>query len=185
MRTRAAAVAVAVLAVVGATTGCAERPGVAAVVDGREITQDALNQTVDQLQPILGKADGSALDPQVVLTVLLVSPATVEVGEQFGIDVTDDAAREVLRTVAEKKGVDVGAIRSGSLAVGRYLVVMQESQGVADAAGFQKALDTAWNTIDVDLNPRYGAWQPGAGVVAGGVPDWIVGAADAEAPTAQ
>ncbi len=180
MRTRAAAVAVAVLAVLAAA-GCSERPGVAAVVDGHEITQDQLNETVDQLTPIIGKADGSALDPQVVLTVLLVSPSTVTVGADHGVEVTDDAARSLLESIATEKKVDVGPLRPGSVAVGRYLVAMRASQESDDAEAFTSDLMTAWSALDVDVNPRYGTWSPGTGVVDGGAPDWIV---STEAPTA-
>lgn len=167
-------VATAVLAGGALLAGCSGHPGAAAVVDGRTISADELATASEQLLPIFR---GAAT--QDLLGVLITEPYATAVAADRGVGVSDEQARELLRTVtAQALGEEAAAdaeFGEGALAVARYSLAATALQDLPDAQAaaedFQERVDAA----DVEVNPRFGTFEAGV-VAAPTLPSWVVGA---------
>lgn len=165
MRTRRVVLAVLVFAVAATTASCSVHPGVAAVVDGREIDEAYVQQTVDDLLPYFPSVTTSQ-----VLTVLVNAPAVIEVAESHGLVASEEDAMALLQSGATAAGVEDATFGPGAIEVAIYSVV---GKGLAEL-----------DVDDVVISPRYG--EVGAdGMVAPVVPVWIVGTEPVEEPVAQ
>ncbi len=167
-------VATAVLAGGALLAGCSAHPGAAAVVDGRTIGVDELATASEQLSPIF---QGAAT--QDLLGVLITEPYVTAVAADRGVGVSDQQARDLLRTVTEQAlGEEAAAdaeFGAGALAVARYSLAATALQDLPDAQAAAQEFQERVAEADVEVNPRFGTFEGGV-VAAPTLPAWVVGA---------
>lgn len=164
---------VGALLAVTVLTGCSVRPGAAAVVDGRVISQDELARTHTELGPLLQEPT-----PAQVLTVLVIEPIFVRAAEENGVGVSVDDARKLLDSSAQQNKVtDVPDWSTGSVDVARFSLASSALQNLPNASDVMTTVNDEIAKQDVSINPLYGTWDASSeGVTALSFP-WIAGAA--------
>lgn len=151
-----------------ALAGCSARPGTAAVVDGRSISESELSDAVEDLTALLGAPAGTTP----VLERLIKEPVAVEVGSEIGISVTDDQVHDFLDGIAEQEGRQPPAsYSSGATTVGRFIMITSAAPQDETGAQLLQEIETRSAELDVELNPRYGTWADGAPMAQ--TPEWI------------
>ena len=159
MKTRrliAAAIVTAALVL----TGCG-RADTAAVVDGHVITESGVLEVSDQI----AEYATSPLAPRDIVNRLVVLPPVLEVLGERGVTISDAAARSAVSGIADPSPYLLDLARL-DLAIGQ--LTPEDQQNVI--ARLQE--------IDVEVNPRYGSFDPQQAAVVASDPDWIVGSAD-------
>ena len=162
----------AVLAVAAlGLAACAGQPGAAATVDGEAISEAELAQTVadwTQLAPAT---------PATVLQELVISPFVIEAAAAAGVGASEEDGREVLLAAAEDAGVDPADLHIGPglLLIGQRFAAQDAALEASKGRVIEEAATTAIRDAEIQVNPRYGAWED-LGVVAVR-PPWFVGAA--------
>jgi SpoU rRNA methylase family enzyme len=176
-RARIVGGAAAALLVAGFLAGCAARPGVAAVVDGREIPASDVSAVLADL-----KDAAPALTAQNVLQILIEEPTAVQLASDEDVAVSDDDGKQLLDSVFSQAGVATPKeYASATLVVGKHQAAIGKLQGLDDVSAAAQEFGDRLGKLDVTVNPRYGTFD--AGSVGDPVqPSWIVGAA-AAAPT--
>lgn len=162
-----------------ALAGCSYQPGAAAVVDGRTITERQLAQASTELSEILG----NPVSTPVVLQTLIVAPTAIQVASRNGLAVSAQQAQEMLeQESAQGEAGTVGEeeYSDPTLTVGRYLMLQNMITIDPEGAQIGAELSEAIDELDVELNPRYGEWDPMEGPTPV-QPDWIVDPATDEA----
>lgn len=166
---RTVALALTVGLAAAALAGCSGQPGAAAVVDGTVITQAEVEQTYDELRPILADAR-----PSVVLQALIQSPALIEAAADNGVGVSDDEAAALLDTVMANAGlaadVEWGA---GSLTIAKADLAGQNLSGLPDGAEIMAAAQASLGDVEVEVNPQYGQLATETGVLDPIAYPWI------------
>lgn len=136
----------------------------AAVVDGMTISESDLQEVTSQFNQVAAQQ----ASPAEVLNTLIQVPTLEEAVAGSGQEVTD---REVL---TQLEAIPEAPAEPNELMVDllRGLVYLQLVGGAAPPELLAE--------VDVDLNPRYGTWDPeGLGVVQD-VPEWITPASSPE-----
>ncbi|MBC7290931.1 MAG: hypothetical protein H5T83_06295 [Actinotalea sp.] len=171
-RTRRHAARTAVALAVGAVllTGCAGAPGTAAVVDGRVITESALQRTTAEL----GRLVPQGIPAQQVLINLIAAPYLIDAAAEIGAGVSEAEARQLAEQLAAQAGLgEVPELGPGSLDVLRATLaqgkISQSQDPGAVFAEFEQELAEA----DVELSPRYGSFDLDAGGIVPTQRDWI------------
>lgn len=161
MQTRrliAAAIAAAALAL----TGCG-RADTAAVVDGQVITESGVLAASEQVAEYATQP----LPPADIVNRLVVLPAVLDVLGERGVTISDAAARSAVSGITDPAPYLLDLARL-DLAIGQMT-----QEDMQNAIGrLQEA--------DVEINPRYGTFDPQQAAVVATDPDWIVGSADAQ-----
>lgn len=163
-----AAVVVVVLASLAALSGCTS-DRVVAYVEGRPVlTVTQLDQIMAGVNPTLppdvSEADRTQVRSTVISLVVLTEFARGLAAEQ-NITITDAERAEALAQVGTIEAPEAQAVLNGfaeSLAI-------QQKVGAVDPELWARSLDRA----DVEVNPRYGAWQKQASAQGG--EQWGVG----------
>ena len=165
-------VAGAALAVVVALAGCSVHPGTtAAVVDGREISPRDLEVAAEELTPIYG--GGAPIDERTMLTVLILAPFFTAAADEAGVGVDAEDARESLTELMAAAEAPVPEWHEATIEAQRFVLAQQALGGVQDGGEFAVDALEAVRAADVDVNPRYGAWDDDAAAVGPAAPDWI------------
>lgn len=172
MRARRTLAVGAALVAAWAVAGCSVHPGTAAVVDGREISPDDVTDATDQLTPIYG--GGAPIDPRTMLTVLIQAPFFTAAADEAGVGVGAEEARASLDEMMEAADVAAPEWHDATVEVQRFVLAL-EALGSSDGGDVlaTEALD-AVRAADVDVNPRYGAWDEEAATVSPAVSGWVV-----------
>jgi hypothetical protein len=191
-----AVVAVVVLAVV-ALTGCrADQLGTAAVVAGERISVEELqDHTTSYLEAVPDGDESNA--QQAILQQLIVSAVIERAAEDAGVSVTDgevaeqrDQVLDQVREPAEAEGVDPRVYVSRQLAQSQQQAVVPPDEleqfirdqllasrlADNDPVATNEALVAAAEKTDVEVNPRYGRWDPQQGLaplVSGGLSNTV------------
>lgn len=134
--------------------------GVAAVIDGREVSIGELQQTTRQVNDAL-RAQGQAqtLPPRDVLTTVIAAPALEDYAREKGLDVpSDGAAQKALGTEETPTESTLDFVRA-SLIFGQ--LDQQQAAEVLDRV----------RKSDPKVNPRYA--RPD-GLVPDELPNWLV-----------
>lgn len=156
LHARLAAVAAAAVLV----AGCSPAPSVAAIVGNEEITNEFVDQVISDCQAAVG---GEPLTGQVVVGNLTISAVFDAVAAEAGFEFTDDEVAMML----EQRGMDAATIEmvSGTACMDfvRPVATSMLISSVVDEA----TLVAAVREIDVEINPRYGEWDPSTGAVGG------------------
>jgi len=169
---------VPVLLVVGALVaaslaGCSSLSGVAAVVDGREISIADLQQATVEVTPYATNAT-----PAGVLMVLVSAGPYEAAAEKAGVAVSATMALDMLTEQAESKSpgatIHFGA---GAIEVARFSLIRQNLDKLSDGPAITAATDAEVKKLDVTINPRYGSF--GDGTISPAAYPWIVAAAPA------
>ena len=153
----------AVVLAIALSAGCTAHPGVAAVVDGRTITQDYLEDASADLQK----------DPAWTLSLLVAAPYYIEVAEDNGVAVSTQEAR----TAFEEALADAGkatAISDGAVEVMRLVLATQAVSDLPHGAGILSETEARVLELDMEINPRYGDVDPATGEIARTTSPWIV-----------
>lgn len=169
---------VAVTLTAGLLAGCAGNPGVAATAGERTITHEELSVATDQLLPLL---DGAA--SQSVLAALILAPALIDAAAENGAAASEAEAAEVLDGLAANRGVPVQEWSEESITVVQLVMASQNLAARPDAAEVIMAAEQEALAQDVEVNPRYGTFDPESGSVVTQQLPWIV--QELEAPEAQ
>jgi hypothetical protein len=143
-------------------TGCG-RADTAAVVDGHVITESGVLAASEQVAQYATQP----LPPADIVNRLVVLPPVLEVLEERGVTISDAAARSAVSGITDPAPYLLDLARL-DLAIGQ--MTQEDMQNVI--ARLQEA--------EVEVNPRYGTFDPQQAAVVATQPDWIVGAADAQ-----
>lgn len=135
-------VAALLLAGAAALGGCATSPSNAAVVDGSTISRQTLSASITGAQQV------SQLTGDQVLSVLIQAQIAERVAADEGLTITD-ADRE------EQLNPQVLAVADAR----DFALELADVQIVAGEVGEQQFTE-ALRGADVEVNPRYGSWDP-------------------------
>lgn len=135
--------------------GCAAGPfDTAATVNGEVISESDLQEAVAQINTQV------ATSPADVLGTLVKGPVLSELAQGAPFEVSDQQMVEAIRTqttIEDPSPLLVDYVRADYYL--RQLGGVIPPEALAD--------------LDVELNPRYGTWDPAAGDVVDDVPAWI------------
>ena len=162
MKSRRLTAAAAIAAAALALTGCG-RADTAAVIDGHVITESGVLAASEQI----GQYATAALPPQDILNRLVVLPPVLDVLAERGVTISDAAARSAVSGITDPSPYLLDLARL-DLAIGQ--MTQEDMQEVVSR--LQEA--------DVDINPRYGSFDPQQAAVVATDPEWIVGSAAAQ-----
>lgn len=149
------------LALTGCQTG---RPGVAAFVGGDEITVDEVQEIATGVAAVLPEEQVDSGLQQRVLNQLVVALLFDEVAEQRGIEITPsdlDAVRANPQFPQLPPELPDGFVEP---LLRIYATADSIAQDEGPEAVNQAVLDAA-ASLEVEINPRYGKWNPEAGVI--------------------
>jgi hypothetical protein len=152
-----------------ALSGCGQA-GVAARVDGHDITVEQVQKATASLQAADPTSFGKVTQAQ-VLDVLLIAPFAERAAQAAGTAVSDDEVRQAVLSQAQQAGtknVDVNKLDSGALEALRGNVAFSQLDATAQA-GLLKSLQSAHITV----SPRYGTFDKKSGSIAAPAPNWI------------
>ena len=156
-----ASAAFGALLLVGAVSACSGQPGAAAVVDGRTISVEDVQNGTRELAPFY-----QGVTPSAVLTVLVEEPTVTAFASAHGVGVSDQQARDALAGLSSVsvKGSD-STFTAPSVAVERYLLAQAAVQALADAQTSVPALQKQIADLHVDVSTRFGTVASGNAIV--------------------
>ena len=139
-----------------ALTGCG-RADTAAVVDGHVITESGLFAASEQVSQFASQpmATGDLLNRLVVL------PSVLDVLGERGVTISDAAARSTLATIDSPTPYLLDLARL-DLAIGQL------------TADDQAEVVRRLGESDIEINPRFGSFNPEQAAIVATSPDWIV-----------
>lgn len=144
--------------------GCSPMPSTAAQVGDVRISEAQLERAAEGCESVgLGR---DRVGRKALLMSEILGAVTEELAAGYGHTVTDEEAQAVLRETAADSPVLGNAECTRVAANGTKLQILVTKLGEqADIAVLQKQFEA----VDVQLNPRYGQWDPtGAGVTGTG-----------------
>lgn len=169
MRIRSRYIALSIAAGV-LLTGCA-RPGTAATVNGERITEDS----VSVLAADMTELQGSETPPSSALQSLIISGPVLEVASETGNGVSPQQGVELLDGIVAQSGAQPWDYSDELVLVAQMSVAVQSTD-----EEFTTAIQTALEEAEVEVSPRYGAWDAAEGV-QGAVWPWIVSSSSSAA----
>lgn len=166
VRRAAAALALAAALV---TTGCgATEADRAAVVDGTVITEtevQAVMSEVNGMEPALLQ---EKLTPSSALTTIVRARPAIAFFAEKGVVASDTVAEQEARS----RGVENPS--DATLEVIRFVhALRQAAAGQRFTAEDETELITRIQEQHVEVNPRYGAFDPDSAAVAATLPEWV------------
>lgn len=159
----------AVLAVGAAlvTAGCGESSADrAAVVDGTVITETELQTAMKELNAMDPGLLQDKLSPSGTLSALVQAPVVLEFLAAQGIVISDSVAT---RTAADRGVVDPSDSTIEVVKLASAISAAQASQKLGDTAPLLQQL----REQDVEVNPRYGTYNPETASITAGLPSWV------------
>jgi hypothetical protein len=163
-----AALLVAFLAGCGTVT-----PGSAAVVRGHRISVSDVQEATVEAQTWVG--NGAQVLPAQVLHLLAIQPYVQEIAARYGVGVSEDEARKILRTRVKNPSPTVVTVIRTNIS----LSYLQQNLGEQHAS---QLLGEATRRLVADgftVNPRFGSFdvdpKTGIGHIAPIQPSWLVG----------
>ncbi len=163
-RRRAVRLGAVAVATALALVGCGRAPSTAAEVGGTTISNAELESAIEGTVGVLGEQEGLGTD---VLTTLVRGAAVDEVVARSvaaGRDELVISQAERNTFMASQPGVQRLAEVPAAAPVADALAdftILQQRMGSEDFV-------TAITAVPVEVNPRWGAWQPEQAAVAGG-----------------
>lgn len=176
-----ALVAGALALVTGLAVASCGRTGVAASVDGRDITVDRVQSAVAGLHAADKVAFGQVTDAQ-VLSVLLFGPWAEDAASAAGKGISDDAVRQAVASSAAQNGdksVRVDDLNAAALEALRANIAFSQ----LDDAARKDILDRLAKA-DVSISPRYGTYDAATGSIKAPSPNWLPAPAPSASPSA-
>jgi len=155
-------------ALVLAGCGGPEGPDRAAVVDGKVITETSLQTAMSEVNSMNPALLQAKLTPTGTLTALVQAPVVLTYLDGLGVRVSDSVAKQD----AQKRGVaDPDA---STLEIIKLASAISTAQGDGkltedDAATLTKQLQE----LNIDVNPRYGTFNPQTASIELTAPGWV------------
>jgi hypothetical protein len=155
----------AALVTAGCGTSTADK---AAVVDGTVIRETDLQAAMSEINGMDPALLQEQLTPSGTLTALVQAPVVLDYLEGKGIVVSDSVASKeaAARGVQEPSETTLQIIKLASA-----ISAAQQSGQFAEADA--QALSEQLRSQDVEVNPRYGAFNPDTASVQLGQPSWV------------
>jgi hypothetical protein len=156
---RTAAPAALVLGAAVLLSGCgAQRPGAAAIVNGRVITDADAQQVAEQISTVPGVQQ--KLTPGDTLVSLILAPFVIDQAEKDGKGVSEDQARTAVKEIANPSPATLEFVRT-SLAAN----ALSEQARTAVLSEVSKA--------KISVNPRYGTLDRKQLTLKPPAPNWM------------
>lgn len=154
--TRLLAAATAAGALLLSGCGTAGTANTAAIVDGKRITESGVLAATEQVNQIAGQP----VPARQVVTQLIIAPTVAQVLAERGGTSSEAAARSAVASVGDPEPYLIDLVR-----LSLDLNAMTEEERTEAIARIQD--------LDVEVNPRYGSFDPERGAVSPVTPDWI------------
>ncbi|MCV2396359.1 hypothetical protein OEB99_18770 [Actinotalea sp. M2MS4P-6] len=168
-RTAVRALVGAMLATATLLAGCSPQPGTAAVVDGERIPQSDVADAIDDLGPVL-----SSTDPAAMLSFLIISPVFVQVASEAGVGVSEQDGASFLDSAFEQSGQTPPATYSdAAVLLGEQAAASTNLSGLDDSSTALSTITERIAALDVEVNPRYGTFDPSSGSITAISLPWI------------
>jgi hypothetical protein len=166
VRRSMAALAVGVALV---TAGCGvAAPDRAAVVDGTVITERDLQVAMSQVNGMDPALLQQPLTPSGTLTALVQAPVILDFLEGKGVVVSESVAtREARDRGVSNPSEDTLSI----IKLATSITAAQQSGQLTEADG--QALTEQLQALEVEVNPRYGAFSPETASIQLVAPEWV------------
>ena len=148
----------ALLATAALLAGCAQAPGIAAVVNGERITENDVADASATFEALLG----SAPNVSAVLDALVKEKVVVPVAADFDLEASDAEVIAYFNDYVASQGGEPLAedqFSEAGLAAGRYLVLMGDTQAHADVLTISDQMIVAFRDADITVNPRHGSYD--------------------------
>jgi hypothetical protein len=143
--------------------------GAAAVVADRRISVAQLQQATTDITAYARAQDpNSTVDQRKVLLFMILEPDLVESATKAGIGVSVDNVRKELARSGVTRPSD------GAVTAMRGLAALN-SLGQANRQAELSSLLTKLRSKKIEVNPRYGTFDPTAPGIVAVTPDWLVG----------
>lgn len=144
----------------------------AAVIDGRSISDSQLQEAAEQLNGISQQQSTAA----VLLSDLALMPILDDVMGGTPLEITDQSIRELLR----RNGVDdPNELTVDVVRIREYRTLLQDPAFATDPANEEVLTRLSAvgqeeiEALDVQVNPRYGTWDPTSLSLVDQAPEWI------------
>jgi len=162
-----AALAVGAALVVAGCAGPAG-PDRAAVVDGKVITETALQAAMSEVNAMNPQLLQQQLTPTGTLTALVQAPVVLSYLDGLGVRVSDSVATQDAqdRGIADPADSTLEVIRLASA-----ISTAQTDGKLTDAAA--ATLTEQLQALNIDVNPRYGTFNPQTASVELTTPGWV------------
>jgi hypothetical protein len=154
-------------------SGCG-RTGLAASVNGRDITVDHVQSAVASLRAADKAAFGGVTDAQ-VLAVLLYGPYAEDAASGAGKGISDDAVKQAVLAQAQQNGdktAHVDRLNDAAIEALRGNIAFSQ---LDDAA--RKDILTRLQKDHITISPRYGTFDAATGAITAPSPNWLTPAA--------
>ncbi len=161
--------AVVALSLAVLLSACSIRPGAAAVVDGKVISQSELESAQTELAPLI-----SGVKAEDILSVLIAAPIYLRTAPEHGVGVSQSDAEKLLASVAAQKGLPAGHhYGPGALDMARLSLASLKLSKLTDGSTIIAKAQEEIGKQTVVVNPRYGTFDAKTGQVSLVEPDWI------------
>jgi hypothetical protein len=151
-------------------SACGDKPGAAAVVNGRRISVSEVQQATEGLRAADPTNFGKVTTAQ-VLSILIIGPYAEQAASAAGQGVSDDVVRQAVVSQAQQNGssnVHLDKLNSGALQALRGEVALND----LDATGQQTLLKTIQG-LRIQVSPRYGTFDRKTASIAAPAPNWL------------
>ena len=163
-----AKVAASVLLAAGLLAGCSPQAGVAATVNGEEITVAEVDEGMS-LSPFYAEPPA----PANVVASLIQARAVIDAAKAEGMGVSATEASAFLDSLgAQELEVD-GEYPEAVLDLVRMNLITQSLQTAPQGQGVVDAVNDYMMNADIEFNPRYGTWDIAQGGLTQALPEWI------------
>jgi len=167
VRRTVAALAVGAALVVAGCSGSAG-PDRAAVVDGQVISETSMQAGMAEVNAMEPKLLQAALTPTGTVTALVQAPVVLTYLDSLGVKVSDTVARQA----AAQRGIADPS--DSTLEIIKLAMAISSAQTDGKfTADDQAVLVERLKALEVDVNPRYGSYDPNTASVQLTTPGWV------------
>lgn len=155
-------------ALVMAGCGGPAGPDRAAVVDGQVISETAVQSAMSEVNAMNPQLLQQKLTPTGTLTALVQAPIVLQYLDGKGVKVSESVAMQT----AQKSGLSDPS--DSTLEIIRLATAISQAQAdgkIADADAV--ALTKQLKELSIDVNPRYGTYNPNTGSIELTNPAWV------------
>ena len=143
-------------------------PDRAAVVDGHVITETSMQSGMAEVNAMEPKLLQGALTPTATVTALVQAPVVLSYLDSKGVRVSDSVARKA----AAQRGIADPS--DSTLEIIKLATAISSAQADGKfTADDQAVLVEQLKALKVDVNPRYGSYDPNTASVQLTTPSWV------------
>lgn len=169
-KARTTAIALAGILALSACSGTTSAE-TAAVVDGRVITEEQVREATAEINEAFNPQE--PLTAAQILTLLIRAPYVNDAAAQAGQAQSESAARALPQLAGLSGGPSDATVE---------ILRAEASLQAVDTPGRQ-ALTQKFAELDMEINPRYGRFDPSQASLVATSPNWLVPAAPAASPS--